>query len=147
MAKNQKLSVDGKDYSPDKGFFDATLNILLPGAPDKQGPVAGLGTPISKAIFEELRRRYGPGPGDPKTDWVMFSRETILTILAQYNCAGIRFYFVERPYTDSKQLTLVMAGVDAEGNDLVSKGEGVGGDGDEGTYFGNWVSGYPPTTP
>lgn len=45
-----------------------------------------------------------------------FGREAIEKILAQEGCVGIRYYYAEK---DDGTPTLVLVGVDKEGNDLV----------------------------
>ncbi len=44
-----------------------------------------------------------------------FGRDAIEKILAQEGCIGIRYYFAE---TDDGKPTLVLVGVDADGNDM-----------------------------
>ena len=117
MAKKPKYTAEGKDYSGGK-FVDATLEINLPGPPSNPGPVRATGTPVSKAAFTELQNKYNSNKGPDDTVSVTFSREAILTILAQNDCAGIKFYFVNRLDTTTNQLTLTMAGVDANNVDL-----------------------------
>src|SRR5262245_40754313 len=117
MAKKPKYTSEGKDYSGGR-FVDADLEFNLPATPTSPGPVRGSGTPVSKAAFAELQSRYNSKKGPYDTDYVIFSREAILTILAQNDCAGIKFYFVSRPDTTTNQLTLTMAGVDVNGKDL-----------------------------
>src|SRR5436190_21455943 len=108
MAKKPKYTAEGKDYSGGK-FVDASLEFVLPAVPANPGPVRGSGTPMSMAAFTELKRKYNVRKGPNDTEWVTFSREAILTILAQNDCAGVKFYFVERIGTTTNQLTLTMA--------------------------------------
>src|SRR5258706_2335016 len=119
MAKKPKYQTDGKDYNSTTGKFeDAYLEFNLPGKPTAPGPVKGVGTPISKAAFQEMQSRYTGSKKPTDTEYVTFGREAILSILAQNDCAGIKFYYVERADTTSKQLTLAIVGVDDNNNDL-----------------------------
>jgi hypothetical protein len=122
MAKKPKYSSEGKDFIGGK-FQDADLEFNLPGKPANPGTVRGAGTPFSKAAFDVLKGKYDSRKGVNDTESVTFGREAILTILAQYDCAGIKFNFVERMGTTTQQLTLVMEGVDENnkplGNDLI----------------------------
>ena len=117
MARKPKYSSEGKDFIGGK-FQDVDLEFNLPGKPANPGSVRGAGTPFSKAAFDELKGKYGSWKSLDDTESVTFGREAILTILAQYDCAGIRFNFVERIGTKTKQLTLVMEGVDENNNPL-----------------------------
>jgi hypothetical protein len=144
MAKKPKYQAEGKDYTPAKGFHDADLDFTLPGKPATPAPVAGAGEPISKAAFDELKRRYAAYKGINDTEHVTFSREAILSILAQYGCAGIKFYFVERMGTKTKQLTLAMAGVDENNNDLTNT-ESAKLSTAQPTLISDLGHGHPPT--
>lgn len=125
MAKKPKYSSEGKDFVPGQGFIDADLEFNLPGKPTAPGPVRGAGTPITAAAFQELQKRYHGKKKPNDTQYVTFGREAILSILAQYDCAGIKFYFVERADTTTNQLTLAMVGVDENNNDLNTTGTTV----------------------
>lgn len=109
MAKKTKYTADGKDFQNGK-FIDKELNFDLPNPPQTAG------MPISTAAFDKLVKGYDPG--SLVTTAVTFSKEALLTVLAQYGCAGIKFYFAIRDDSGSKRLTLVMVGVDSSGNDL-----------------------------
>ena len=146
MAKKPKYIADGRDFSGGH-FIDASLDFNLPGTPTNPGPVRGSGSPISKAAFNELKARYMSKKGPFDTEWVTFSRESILTILAQNDCAGIKFYFVEREGTGKNQLTLVMAGVDVTNTDLSTTGDGQALASTQDTLLSEQGNGYPPTTP
>jgi hypothetical protein len=145
MEKKPTYTANGKDYSGGK-FIDASLEFTLPGPPTNPGPVQGAGAPVSKAAFEEMKARYLNVKGKNDTEWITFSREAILTILAQNDCAGIKFYFVERMETTSHQLTLTMAGVDANNNDLTTAngGQALLSDGG-GTLYTDSGNGHPPS--
>ena len=120
---------------------DQTSNLL--GQSELSGPLKGVGTPISKADYTEPKKRYFAFKGQHDTEFVTFGREAILSILNQTDCAGIKFYFVERMDTTTKQLTLVLAGVDENNNDLntvTPAGEPTGKD----TFMVEFGSGQPP---
>ena len=142
MAKKPKYTAEGKDYSGGK-FVDANLEFNLPGPPTNPGPVRAAGTPVSRAAFTELQTQYNANrkPGD--TEFVTFSREAILTILAQNDCAGIKFYFVNRADTTTNQLTLTMAGVDANNNDLTTVDAASATS--QTTLLTEFGTGYPPS--
>lgn len=128
MARKTNYKAMGKDYENGK-FVDKELNFDLPNPP----PTAGF--PISKAAFKALREAYDPGIGG--TTSVTFSKEALLTILAQYGCAGIQFYFAKR----NGRLTLVMVGVDSGGNELLNNEADPGS---ESTLYSDWGSCTPP---
>ena len=142
MAKKPKYTAEGKDYSGGK-FVDATLEINLPGPPSNPGPVRAAGTPVSRAAFTELQNQYNANKKPSDTVSVTFSREAILTILAQNDCAGIKFYFVNRADTTTNQLTLTMAGVDVNNNDLNTVDTTSATS--EATLLTEWGGGYPPS--
>ncbi len=148
MPKNPKYQSEGKDYSPAKGFHDADLDFNLPGKPAVPGPVKGAGTPVSAAAFKEMQSRYVKGKKKHDTEYITFGREAILSILSQFDCAGIKFYFVERHDTNNKQLTLAMVGVDEKNNDLVNTVKGVvgaAGVAAQDTMTTDFGTGFPPS--
>ena len=69
-------------------------------------------------------RKQTPDPDVARAH--VFGRNILQKLLAQKRCVGIRMYYGLKPADNEegyiKQLVLV--GVDAEGNDLVAKGEG-----------------------
>ena len=143
MAK-PKLQTEGKDYSAALGFFDASIEFNLPGKPAAVGPVRGIGTSMTQAAFQELQKRYFDKKGPNDTQYVTFGREAILAILAQYDCAGIKFYFVQRANTASNQLTLAMVGVDEKNNDLTTPSAGgAAGTTTQQTLTTDWGNDYP----
>ncbi len=144
MGKKPKYMAEGTDFTGGT-FKDADLEFNLPGKPVNPGKVRGAGTPISKAAFDELKSRYTKTKGPNDTESVTFSREAILTILAQYDCAGIKFYFVERIDTTTKQLTLTMAGVDENDKDLDNKETGATLITAQNTLLTDKGSGFPPS--
>jgi len=51
----------------------------------------------------------------------VFGKNAILSLLAQSNCIGMRYYFaVSKDEDDNDYLTLVLCGVDSSFNDIVS---------------------------
>ena len=143
MAHNTKYKAQGRDFAGGQ-FITTELEFNLPNPPGNPGPVKGRGIPVSVAFFKELQRRYlgtnTPPPEDSRTQSVTFSMEAILSVLAQNDCAGIKFYFVEREGTTTKQLTLVMAGVEVNGKDLVTVRSS------EESYLVEVGNGIPPNT-
>jgi hypothetical protein len=145
MAKKPKLLADGKDYVQGQGFVDASLEINLPGKPTTVGPVRGVGTPITKTAFQEMQNRYFANKQPNDTQYVTFGREAILSILAQYDCAGIKFYFAQRMDTNTNQLTLCMVGVDEANHDLSTPSTVAGATSTQDSLMTDVGSGYPPT--
>lgn len=146
MAKKPKLQADGKDFNPSTGKFeDVYLDINLPGKPANPGPVRGAGTPVTKAAFQEMQSRYFSRKQPNDTQYVTYGREAILSILAQYDCAGIKFYFVDRADTTTKQLTLTMVGVDENNNDLTSIATTGSAAASQEALTSEFGTGYPPT--
>ncbi len=148
MAKKPKYQAEGKDFSSSQGFFDADLDFNLPGKPTAPGPVKGAGTPLSKSAFNEMQSRYTKGKKPHETEYITFGKEAILSTLAQFDCAGIKFYFVERHDTTTKQLTLAMVGVDENNNDLVNASTAATGaaiDPSQTTMTSDMGTGWPPT--
>ena len=109
MAKKPKYTAEGKDYDGSK-FIDADLTFDLPEPTAKRA-----GMPVSAKAFRELKKKYNP-QGD--TEAVIFDRESILTILSQYGCAGIMFHFVRKPTSTGDRLSLAMVGIDSSGQEL-----------------------------
>ena len=145
MSKKPKLLAEGKDYAQGQ-FVDASLEINLPGKPSTVGPVRGVGTPVTKAAFQEMQNRYFANKQANDTQHVTFGREAILSILAQYDCAGIKFYFVERMDTKTKQLTLSMVGVDENNNDLSTSSTGTAAAvSPQDSLISEQGTGYPPS--
>jgi hypothetical protein len=110
MAKKPKYTAEGKDYDGSK-FIDADLSFDLPEPTAKRA-----GMPVSTRAFKELKKKYNPPVGD--TEAVIFDRESILTILSQYGCAGIMFHFVKKPTSAGDRLSLAMVGVDSNYQEL-----------------------------
>jgi len=144
MAKHPNLLAEGKDYAPEKGFFNNDLTFNLPAGPTIPGPVYGVGTPVSATAFAEMKSRYQKNKKPNDTEYVTFGREAILSLLAQYNCAGIKFYFVERHDTTTGQLTVAMVGVDPNNNDLNNVPIGVTAP-MESTLAADFGVGFPPS--
>jgi hypothetical protein len=69
--------------------------------------------PLAAAIA--MTRRYRQGTGKDAVRAGMFPRNAFEAILNQAGCHGIRIYYGR---ADDGQLSLVMVGVDAEGNDI-----------------------------
>jgi hypothetical protein len=138
MAGNTRYKAQGKDYVAGQGFVEKELEFDLPGPPGGAPPVVTAGTPISKAAFREMLKGYSPGKFGTKS--ITFSKEAILTILAQYGCEGIKFYFVQRANTTTGQLSLVMCGVNAKNEDL----ENLAATDGEGTLLEEFGTGDPP---
>lgn len=132
MAKKTRYTADGKDFQNGK-FIDKELSFDLPNPPQ----TAGL--PISAAAFQNMVNGFDPGP--LTTTAVTFSKEALLTVLSQYGCAGIKFYFAVREDESGKRLTLVMAGTDANGNDLKNA---TAESGYESTLYVDWGTCTPP---
>jgi hypothetical protein len=63
-------------------------------------------------LTANYRRRAGKGA----VTGGYFSREAIERILKQEGCVGLRYYFAE---TDDGRPTLILVGVDAQGEDLI----------------------------
>jgi hypothetical protein len=129
MRKKTKYQAQGKDYEQGK-FVDKELDFDLP-----DPPANAAGIPISKAAFDAMRGDYDPGPGG--TQSVTFSREALLTTLAQYGCAGIKFYFAKR----NGRITLIMVGVDNTGTELTNKAADLG---TQATLYSDWGHCNPP---
>lgn len=110
MAKKPKYIAEGKDLDSNGKFIDKELTFALP-----EPPATRAGMPISKAAFQALKNAYNPGGG---TEAVIFDRESLLTIMAQYGCAGIKFHFVKKPTASGDRLTLAMVGVDTNHQEL-----------------------------
>jgi hypothetical protein len=110
MAKKPKYTAEGKDLDSNGKFIDKELTFDLP-----EPPATRAGMPISKAAFQALKNAYNPGGG---TEAVIFDRESLLTIMAQYGCAGIKFYLVKKPTLTGERITLAMVGVDANNQEL-----------------------------
>lgn len=138
MAGNTKYKARGKDFVLGQGFVEKELEFDLPGPPVTAPPVVTAGMPISKSAFREMLKGYNPGKSGTKS--ITFSKEAILTILAQYGCAGIKFYFAQRANTTTGQLTLVMCGVDEKNQDLENLAATEG----EGTLLEEFGTGDPP---
>jgi hypothetical protein len=113
--KKTKYTAEGKDVDSSGKFVDAELTFDLP-----EPPATRAGMPISKAAFQALKKAYNPAGG---TEAVTFDRESLLTILAQYGCTGIRFHFVKKPATTGERLTLAMVGIDASGQELAQSSD------------------------
>jgi len=80
------------------------------------------GKPITKKFAKELieaKKRKNLNPSDPlypsEIISVTFSATPLLFLLSQERCAGIRYYYAVKP--DGKN-TIVLSGVDSNGNDL-----------------------------
>jgi hypothetical protein len=83
-------------------------------------------------LVNTLRESLKKGKINDKATWsVTFGIDHILSILAQKDCEGIRFYFAERKaehwergseYAEHEGLTLVAVGVDINNKDLGTDG-------------------------
>jgi hypothetical protein len=113
-----------------KKFKEGELSFDLP----DDSIVNGFGRYISKDVANVLIsafRKYLESHNDKQPYAVTFGKEAILSILAQKDCEGIRFYFGKRSkdqwgekskYADKEGITLVAVGVDEKNKDLSTGG-------------------------
>jgi hypothetical protein len=118
MAKKPKYKAEGLNFTPQGGFSYSEFDYSLPGTPASPR-VAAYGKPITQAAHDELVRLY-KSKNSGQTEHVTFSKEAILTILAQNGCEGIRFVFCQSHQTQANRITLIMAGVNGDGDPLKS---------------------------
>lgn len=71
---------------------------------------------ISFSDGAEFTARYWAQMGHDQTKGGFFGRDALITLLAQPNCVGIRFYYGLD--TEGKQV-MVLTGVDASENDQI----------------------------
>jgi hypothetical protein len=72
---------------------------------------------ISLQAAAALTRRHRATPGAAKERAGMFPREAYDALLKQEGCRGIRIYYGR---SVEGEMSLVMVGVDADGNDMTS---------------------------
>jgi hypothetical protein len=112
-----KKPTGGPDYKPDK-----KVKYKLPKR--KEIGVAGLGHPITKMAANAMRKDFKDkldaallGLSDPKQkeikslfiDQVIYSKEALMFLLTQPDCAGIRFFYC---IGAEGKPSLILAGVD-----------------------------------
>lgn len=150
MNRKPKYKAEGQDYSKERGFFNAEIDVSMPDIPspppnpDKNW-VAGAGEPVTTAAFNKMVSDYTSQKSPNDTEFVTFSREALLSVLSQFGCAGIKFVFAQRPNTTTNQLTLVMVGVDDKNNPLTSSAGDQNLLGSQDPYYSNKGNGWPPT--
>jgi hypothetical protein len=73
---------------------------------------------------QQFIQSYQSEPGAPRAKALYFERNIYDKILAQPGCVGIRQYFARN---EAKEVTLVLVGVDSNGNDMINGiiGEGA----------------------
>lgn len=95
----------------------------VPGAnqPADEAPALVQGRPIVKRLAHSLISRFqatklqeNPDEEDPIVS-VTFDRSPLMLLLSQPGCMGIRYYYAMKENGD---VTMVLSGVDSEGNDL-----------------------------
>ena len=79
---------------------------------------------VSLSDAQRYIQNFGNNPIAPPNKAVYFERNIYDKILAQPGCVGIRQYFAR---VDEKNVTLVLVGVDAKGDDLINGIVGEGG--------------------
>ncbi|GAB3693121.1 hypothetical protein GCM10027592_12670 [Spirosoma flavus] len=116
------IKVAGIDYDGEK-FVEAELIINL--APD--GDIRGAGKPITLNAAKVMIDSYlSPVIDDLKNPdkkenalkapiAVYYGKETLMLLLSQSNCEGIRFYFCKNHH---ERASLVLIGIDKDGSDL-----------------------------
>lgn len=111
MPDTKQVTVSGFDADCNGNLVPANLTYDMSGGP---------GAPISVHAFKKMVKRYIDNAtqiGDTnRTAAVDFCRESILRVLCQNGCEGIRFWFCI-PET-GEGVSLALQGLDAEGNPL-----------------------------
>lgn len=111
MPDTKQVTVSGFDADSNGKLVPAHLTYDMSGGP---------GVPISVYAFKKMVKRYIDNAtqiGDTnRTAVVDFCRESILRVLCQTGCEGIRFWFCI-PET-GEGVSLALQGINAEGNPL-----------------------------
>lgn len=133
---SKQISISGIKMDSTKKISEGSIKI------NRATGVCGYGkvvtNNVAKSFIKAFHDEYIKGKKDTNmVAGVTFGKEALLSILAQNNCEGIRFYFGKRTtaqwdasYSGEKYdgLTLVAIGVDANNVDL---GSGLGNAKDE----------------
>src|SRR5690606_14324228 len=107
----KQITISGYDAKTDGVLIDATLTYDMSNGP---------GSPITAYAFKKMVKRYIDNAttiGDTnRTAVVDFCKESILRVLGQCGCEGIRFWFVIP--IDGKGVSLALQGLDEHGYPL-----------------------------
>jgi hypothetical protein len=82
---------------------------------DIQSGITGLGNPITADAAVEMLRKWQTAIPDAQETYVDFGKETLLHLLSQAGCEGIRFYFCKN-HLDAYSLILI--GLDNERREI-----------------------------
>jgi hypothetical protein len=82
---------------------------------DTQGGITGQGDPITADAAAEMLGRWQKAIPDAQETYVDFGKETLLLLLSQAGCEGIRFYFCKN-HNDA--FSLVLIGIDKESREI-----------------------------
>jgi hypothetical protein len=82
---------------------------------DIQGGITGLGDPITADAAAEMLHKWQTAIPDAQETYVDFGKETLLFLLSQAGCEGIRFYFCKN-HNDA--FSLILIGLDKESREI-----------------------------
>jgi hypothetical protein len=80
-----------------------------------QSGVTGLGNPLTADAAAQMLHKWQMAVPDAQEVYVDFGKETLLFLLSQEGCEGIRFYFCKN---HGDAFSLVLIGFDKEGREI-----------------------------